>query len=191
MADVAERYSGVWHDKSVSFKREFRGKRLTDEECDKLCEGDEIEITGLVAKSGATYGVVARLADLEYNGHEYVGIEQVRFIERDSSSAPSAPKGKPLCKCPRCGKNIYENNSAFSCEDRDCGCVIFKKDHFFERQGKKMTASLAKELFTKGYADVKGLVSPKTGSTYDARVDVDFPDKFPKYSLKFFKKDDD
>ena len=90
--------------------------------------------------------------------------------------------------CPVCGKNIVESPKAYGCEDRECGCVIFKEDKFFERQQKKMTATIAKSLFTKGYADVKGFVSAKTGKEYDARVKVEFGDtapRYPKYSLEF------
>lgn len=93
-----------------------------------------------------------------------------------------------FCKCPVCGKNIVESPKAYGCEDRECGCVIFKEDKFFERQQKKMTATIAKSLFTKGYADVKGFVSAKTGKEYDARVKVEFGDtapRYPKYSLEF------
>lgn len=100
---------------------------------------------------------------------------------------------KVLCKCPACGKNIIETPKAWSCEDRECGCVLFKEDKFFQRQKKKMNATLAKSLFTKGYADVEGLVSARTGKAYNARVKVSFPDaapRYPKYELDFdnFKK---
>ena len=100
---------------------------------------------------------------------------------------------KVLCKCPVCGKNILETPKAWSCEDRACGCVLFKEDKFFQRQKKKMNATLAKSLFTKGYADVEGLVSARTGKAYNARVKVSFPDaapRYPKYELDFenFKK---
>lgn len=79
----AERYAGTWKGKPVSFKREFRGRRLTDAECDVLLNGGEIEISGLKAKSGSTYGVIVRLNNLEYNGHKYVGIEQIGFANND------------------------------------------------------------------------------------------------------------
>ena len=90
-----------------------------------------------------------------------------------------------LCKCPKCGKDIVENKMAFACEDRDCGCVIFKDDRFFSAAEKKMTPYLAKELFTKGYADVKGLKSKKTGKLYDARIKADFSGKYVNYTLEF------
>ena len=38
--------------------RTFRGKRLSDDECARLCAGEEIEITGLKSQSGSEYGVI-------------------------------------------------------------------------------------------------------------------------------------
>ena len=78
---------------------------------------------------------------------------------------------------------------AYSCEDRDCGVVIFKEDKFFMGQKKKMTQTIAKSLFTKGYADVDGLTSARTGKHYSARVKVSFDSeaapRYPKYELEF------
>lgn len=119
----------------------------------------------------------------------------VRFGAQQSDSASTnTVKGENgveqavLCKCPVCGKNIVENAKAYSCEDRACGCVIFKEDKFFDRQKKKMTKTIAKSLFTKGYADVDGLVSARTGKAYNARVKVSFPEqapRYPQYALDF------
>lgn len=75
-----EKFEGSWNGQTVKFNRVFRGHRLSDDECGRLCRGDVIEIRDLKAKSGKSYGVTARLANLEYNGHKYVGVEQVDFI---------------------------------------------------------------------------------------------------------------
>lgn len=83
MADYADKeyWEGQWNGRQVRFNRSFRGKRLTDEECRRLCDGETIDIPGLVAKSGSKYGVRGKLADLEYNGKKYVGVEQDGFLE--------------------------------------------------------------------------------------------------------------
>lgn len=78
-----EYFEGTWNGKAVKFNRNFRGHRLTDDECRRLCAGEEIEITGLKAKSGNTYGVRAVLNNMEYNGHKYVGVEQKGFLDGD------------------------------------------------------------------------------------------------------------
>ena len=85
MADFVqkEKYEGVWNGRDVRFNRVWRGHRLTDKECEALCNGDTIDIDGLKSqKTGNSYGVRARLADLEYDGHPYVGLEQVGFMKR-------------------------------------------------------------------------------------------------------------
>jgi DNA topoisomerase-3 len=125
--------------------------------------------------------------------------EIVSFGKKQTDAASATTKKgengveqKVFCKCPVCGKNIVETPKAWSCEDRGCGCVIFKDDKFFTRQKKNMNATLAKSLFTKGYADVEGLVSARTGKAYNARVKVSFDQtpRYPKYELSFddFKK---
>lgn len=77
-----EKYKGNWKGKEVSFTRTFRGRRMTDAECERLCKGEEIEVKDLVAKSGSKYSVIVALANQEYNGHKFVGIEQQRFAEK-------------------------------------------------------------------------------------------------------------
>lgn len=78
-----ERYSGVWNGREITIKREWRGHVLTDDECERLCDGEIIEIRDLVSsKTGKPYGVTARLALLtsKTTGKEYVGVDQVDFI---------------------------------------------------------------------------------------------------------------
>lgn len=75
------KYEGTWKRKKVSFNREWGGHTFTDEECERLCNGEEIEITGLVSKKGNTYGVKGKLAKQKYNGHEYVGFLKTGFAD--------------------------------------------------------------------------------------------------------------
>lgn len=62
--------------KGKSFTREWGGHTFTDDECEKLAAGEEIEFT---AKSQAGNEYVARgsLAVQEYNGHKYLGFKRV------------------------------------------------------------------------------------------------------------------
>ena len=81
MADL-ELYEGTWSGEPVRFRREFRGRRLDDAECALLCEGEEIEISGLVSqKTGKSYGVVAKLVGPN-DRSKYVHIESVGFAPR-------------------------------------------------------------------------------------------------------------
>lgn len=58
----AETYKGVWNNSSCEFKRNFRGYRLSDEECIALCNGEKIEIHNLQNKYASTYAVSCRLS---------------------------------------------------------------------------------------------------------------------------------
>lgn len=84
-----EKYEGVWDGETVRFNREFRGKRLTDKQCQDLLAGKEIPIMGLKSKSGSEYGVMGKLAHLEYNGHKYVGVDAGEFV-RDNDHVPAS-----------------------------------------------------------------------------------------------------
>ena len=56
---------------------------FTDEECKALLAGETVEVRGLKAKSGGTYGVHGKLAEMEYNGHKYVGYKQEGFLKKE------------------------------------------------------------------------------------------------------------
>lgn len=81
MSDFAnkEKYEGIFCGESVRFNRVWSGHRFTDDECERLCNGEEITVTGLVGKSGKPYGVVGKLTHQTYNGHPFVGFERTGF----------------------------------------------------------------------------------------------------------------
>lgn len=134
--------------------------------------------------------VASAVEDLNEICARATGIEDIDVKPANRGGDTSGRK--VLCKCPVCGKNILESSKAWGCEDSSCGCVLFKNDNFFARQKKKMTATIAKSLFTKGYADVSGFTSTRTGKSYNARVNVKFEGvpRRPQYELDFgaFKK---
>lgn len=57
----SETYKGIWNHASCEFKRDFRGHRLTDEECAGLCRGEKIEIHNLKNKFASVYAVACKL----------------------------------------------------------------------------------------------------------------------------------
>lgn len=77
-----EKYEGTWNGKSVKFTRTWGGHRFTDEECEALCNGDEIEVFGLKSKAGKEYGVTGKLSEQSYNGHKFVGFERTGFANK-------------------------------------------------------------------------------------------------------------
>ena len=84
---MADRFTGVWNGENVSFPKEWRGIKLTDAQCEDLLAGKVIEVVGLTSqRTGNPYGVTAKLGHLvsKTTGNEYVGIEQVDFLPRES-----------------------------------------------------------------------------------------------------------
>lgn len=82
-----ERFEGQWNGKSVSFKKSWGGHTFTDEECEKLCSGEEIEIEA-VSKDGKPYKCKGILAEQEFTGDsgravKYIGFSRTGFVNSD------------------------------------------------------------------------------------------------------------
>lgn len=102
------------------------------------------------------------------------------------------PEEKVLGKCPKCGGRVVETKMAYSCENRECGFVIWKKDSdyyskFFSAIGFQLKASNISDFLKKGKTLAKKLKSPK-GKEYDAYILADFGGEYPNWSLEFPKK---
>lgn len=98
-------------------------------------------------------------------------------------------KYPPIGTCPRCGKNVVDTNKAFSCEDRECGFVLWKDNKFFTLKRKSITEKIAKDLLTRGKTNLKGCHSEKTGKTYDCVVLLDDDGgKYVNFKMEFVKK---
>lgn len=97
----------------------------------------------------------------------------------------SGAERKVVGQCPKCGADVVERDKGFQCVNRDCEFVLWKNDKFLASQGKKMTVKLARAFLSKRKALVCGLVSSKSGKTYDALIEVNFDGKFPQYKMIF------
>lgn len=129
-----EKYKGNFNGKDISFSRVWGGYRFTDEECERLLNGEEISVKGLKSKTGSTYGVKGRLAELEYNGHKYFGFEKTGFLASDD--VPNS-----WCKhvftedeksLLRAGKSIYCDDFVSKANKKFKATV-----HFGEQDGRK------------------------------------------------------
>lgn len=70
---------GNWNGKDVKFKKVIRGYELTDDEIQKLLDGETLKFT-FTAKSRKPYRMEGKLADLEFKGEKgkiikYVGVD--------------------------------------------------------------------------------------------------------------------
>lgn len=70
---VAERASGTWNGREVSFKREFCGHRFTDEEVADLLGGAEITFEAVSPRTGKPFTAVGSLGEREFKGKTFVG----------------------------------------------------------------------------------------------------------------------
>ena len=73
-------------------------------------------------------------------------------------------------KCPRCTEPVIERSKGYFCTNRDCGFVLWKDSRFFTLKRKTLDKKTARTLLETGRAPLKGCVSPKTGTVYDAAV---------------------
>lgn len=137
-----EKFTGMWNGKAVSFTREWSGHRFTDEECEALCNGEEIEVLGLTSKTGKTYGVTGKLTEQTYNGHKFIGFERTGFAGDSNQTA----------KADRCSGVWNGENISFK---RDWG-----GHHFTDEECEALLAG--KEI------EILGLVS-KAGKPYGVK----------------------
>jgi hypothetical protein len=77
----AERFSGTWNGKEVSPKREWSGHRFTDEECEKLLNGETIEIEAVSKKTGKEFTVKGRLEEQVHKKRKFVGFKGLEIVK--------------------------------------------------------------------------------------------------------------
>ena len=87
MSDTVEKLSGTWNGKQFSVKKvwgknaRWDGHTITDEELEKLCNGEIIEFEATSGRTGNTYTAKLRINDLTFTNEEtgetvpYVGLE--------------------------------------------------------------------------------------------------------------------
>lgn len=121
------------------------------------------------------------MVDIEKLVDDIIGVAK----ESVDESKVSRNGGEVIGTCPRCGKNVVVTPKAYSCEDRNCGFVIWKNDKFFEKARKPLTKEMAASLIKNGKIAVKGLYSEKSGKNYDATVCLDDTGKYVNYKLEF------
>lgn len=85
-SEEVERYEGQLNGKAVKFKKVWSGHTFTDDECQALCNGEEIEIEAVSSKTGNPFKCKGILAEQEYNGHKYVGFKRTGFVNDNSRS---------------------------------------------------------------------------------------------------------
>jgi len=88
-----EKATGIWvkSGQEVSFNKEWSGHTFTDEEIQKLLNGEQITIRGLVSAKGNEYGVIGELQNQTFEGNAFVGFKNLGF-------APNITLPKAWCQ---------------------------------------------------------------------------------------------
>jgi len=105
-------------------------------------------------------------------------------INRSETSNAQATL-KVVGTCPKCGSDVVERQKLYGCSNKDCKFGIWKNDKFFAGIGKKVTATVVRNLISKKQVNLKGCTSARTGKKFDCRVTADFSSTYPKYEIHF------
>ncbi|MBP5173426.1 MAG: hypothetical protein ILP01_00610 [Clostridia bacterium] len=92
-----------------------------------------------------------------------------------------------LCKCGRCGGEIYSGKRSWFCSNPDCPVSLDRNERYFEKIGRPLTDETVK-IFVQGNGiRFNDLVSARTGKKYSATVYVGFASGYPQFRMKFDK----
>lgn len=122
METTTERYEGTWNGRQVRFKKTWGGHTFTDDECEKLCDGEEIQIE-CVSSAGKPFKCKGILAEQEYNGRTYIGFKKTSLVA-------SVPDEWCKHKFTDDEKTMLESGMKVHCND------------FVSRKGSKFSATV-------------------------------------------------
>lgn len=116
-----EKYEGTWHDKKISFNREWSGYHFSDEECEKLCNGEEIVLHGVKGRKNSTYDVKGILAEQTYRGHKFIGFKKLEYVNDTPAENTAAVETEYLC--PVCHQKLLLKDGRYGkyydCPNKD------------------------------------------------------------------------
>lgn len=110
------------------------------------------------------------------------------YIDKEKDIDTFQQEKEVIGICPKCKKNILENEKSFYCEDyKNCNFSIWKNNKFFDSIGlKKITKANMKSCLKNGYFEAKNLTS-KSGKKYDAKLVMEVTDKYVNWKMEFNK----
>ena len=95
-----------------------------------------------------------------------------------------------ICKCPVCGKNIYErrdesgNLKGYICEDRSC-FAMWKNNYFLKEHRITLDRGIAVALMTEKRIKLPDIYSTKKDKYFDGFLNLEIEDKKCRYSFSF------
>lgn len=168
-APVKEKYEGEFNGSHVSFTRVWGGHRFTDEECEKLCRGEEISFDA--GKDGKSWEVSGKLAEQTYNGHKFIGFLRNDVPASSEKKGTSKTSSKPMkvYKCPNCGKEVHGHVSSYGEFYKCDGCGLLIPRMYLKH---KFTDKELKTLFDGKETGAIEMESRKTGKKFKAKLSV-------------------
>ena len=136
-----ERYEGTWNGQTVKFKKEWSGHKFTDDECARLCNGEEIEIDAVSAKTGKSFKCKGKLEEQEYNGRTFVGFKSTGFVN-SAGQAGGVPDEWCKHKFTDDEKSLLESGMSVQCDD------------FVSKAGKTFSAKIHYGKNDKGFMSI-------------------------------------
>lgn len=135
-----ERYSGTWNGKDVNFKKTWSGHTFTDEECEKLCDGEEIEIEAISSKTNKPFKCLGKLEEQVFNNRKFIGFKMTGFP--GGSSGKGVPDEWCQHKFTDDEKALLETGMSVECDD------------FVSKKGSKFKAKVHYGKNDKGYMGI-------------------------------------
>ncbi|MDR1737016.1 MAG: DNA topoisomerase 3 [Oscillospiraceae bacterium] len=130
-------------------------------------------------------GIKGMVADT-VRAHSAPEAEKLALLPERPAGQAGKPAGESIGQCPRCGKEVRENDKGFFCENKACTFALYKESLFFTKKRVKLTAEIAAALIKDKRVALKGLYSEKTGKTYNATVVLeDTGEKYVDFKLVF------
>ena len=151
-----ERFTGTWNGKPVTFNRAYAGYRFSDEECQKLCDGETITVMGLKTKTGKTMNVKGILSVQEYKGRKYIGfLPTVQLNDDGTEKEPQTEAPNEYCRGTWKKKEVKFKRtwSGHEFTDQECEELLAGKEITFEAVSQKTgnTYTVIGKLATQSY----------------------------------------
>lgn len=119
-------------------------------------------------------------------------VASIQYPKIQLSNLAGAAGRKSIGTCPRCGKPIVEGKKGYGCSGYREGCTftIWKEGQHgvykvLAASKKKLTEAMMKKLLSEGKVLVRGLMSERTGKTYDAYITMENTEKGVLLNLSF------
>lgn len=119
-------------------------------------------------------------------------VASIQYPKIQLSTLAGAAGRKSIGTCPRCGKPIVEGKKGYGCSGYREGCTftIWKEGQHgvykvLAASKKKLTEAMVKKLLSEGKVLVRGLMSERTGKTYDAYITMENTEKGVLLNLSF------